>query len=120
MSANTERFLRGVEALTRGDAAAVIDFVDADAEFEPLRAATEGTFHGHDGVREFLRDTRESFDLFEPDFQEVRDLDDEQVLALGKIRIRGRGSGVETEVPRAVIAKIRDGRLVHFKGLWRP
>jgi ketosteroid isomerase-like protein len=115
MSGNTERFLQGAAAFTRGDHAAVVEFVDEEIEFEPLRAATEGTFHGHDGVRKFLEDTRESFDLFELDYDDVRDLGDGKVLALGRIRIRGRGSGVETEVPTAVIATIRDGRMTRFK-----
>jgi ketosteroid isomerase-like protein len=115
MSANTERFLQGAAAFTEGDHAAVVEFVDEEIEFEPLRAATEGTFHGHDGVRKFLEDTRESFEVFELDYDDVRDLSDGKVLALGRIRIRGRGSGVETEVPTAVIATIRDGRMTRFK-----
>jgi ketosteroid isomerase-like protein len=114
MSANTERFLQGAAAFTRGDHA-VVEFIDEEIEFEPHRAATEGTFHGHDGIREFLEDTRESFDLFELDYEDVRDLGDRKVLALGRIRIRGRGSGVETDVPTAVIATIRDGRMTRFK-----
>jgi ketosteroid isomerase-like protein len=31
------------------------------------------------------------------------------------IHIRGRGSGVETDVPTAVVATFRDGRVVSFK-----
>jgi ketosteroid isomerase-like protein len=115
MSANTERFLEGAKAFTSGEDDAVVEFIDEEIEFEPLRAATEGTFRGHDGVREFLKDTRESFDRFELDYRDVRELDEERVIALGVIRIRGRGSGVETEVPTAVIATIRDGRMTRFK-----
>jgi hypothetical protein len=52
---------------------------------------------------------------FELAYDDVRDLGDGKVLALGTIRIRGRGSGVETDVPTAVIATIRDGRMTHFR-----
>jgi hypothetical protein len=34
---------------------------------------------------------------------------------MGSIRVRGRGSGVETEVPSAIIARFRDGRMIEFK-----
>ena len=45
----------------------------------------------------------------------MRELPDGRVLALGSIRIRGRGSGVETNVPTAVIASIEEGRMIRFK-----
>jgi len=115
MSANTDLFLRGAEAFNLGDDPLMEAIVDEQIELEPRRAATEGTFRGHAGVRAFLADTRESFDRFELDYPDVRDLGDGRVLALGRIRIRGRGSGVETEVPTAVIATFRDGRMTRFK-----
>jgi ketosteroid isomerase-like protein len=62
-----------------------------------------------------LADNRESFEIFEPLHEEFRDVGDGRVLAFGMIRIRGRESGVETEVPSAVLATIREGRIVHFK-----
>jgi hypothetical protein len=37
------------------------------------------------------------------------------VLATGTLRIRGRGSGVEMEIPMAFLAEFRDGMLVHYK-----
>ncbi len=37
------------------------------------------------------------------------------MIAVGKIRIRGRGSGVETESPTAVVVEFRDGLMYRFK-----
>jgi ketosteroid isomerase-like protein len=34
---------------------------------------------------------------------------------LGTVRIRGRGSGLETEASEQVVAEFRDGRMVRFK-----
>ncbi len=115
MSANTDLFLRAAELVCSGDEAALIEITDESLELEPRRAATEGTFRGHDGVRRFLQDTHESFESFELDYTDLRDLGDGRVIALGMIHIRGRGSGVETDVPTAVIATFRDGRVVAFK-----
>lgn len=89
--------------------------MDPDIEFFALRSATEGTFQGHEGVRAFFADNRESFEVFEPLHDDFRDLGDGRVLVLGSIRIRGRGSGVETEVPSAVLVTVRDGRIAYFK-----
>lgn len=38
-----------------------------------------------------------------------------RVLAIGTIRTRGRGSGIETVSPAAGIATFRDGKLIHWK-----
>ena len=115
MSANTDLFLRAGELVSRGEEAALLEITDENLELEPRRTATEGTFRGHDGVRRFLEDTRESFESFELDYTDVRDLGDGRVIALGMIHIRGRGSGVETDVPTAVVATFRDGRVATFK-----
>ena len=114
MSANVEVFLRGAELVSGYEEAALLEITDENIELVPRRAATEGTFRGHDGIRRFLQDTRESFERFELDYTHVRDLDDGGVIALGMIHIRGRGSGVETDVPTAVIATFREGRVLTF------
>jgi hypothetical protein len=71
MSANTELFLRSADTFTRGDDDAVVGFADESIEFEPLRAATEGAFGDPEGIRAFVRDTRESFDRFELEYSDV-------------------------------------------------
>jgi ketosteroid isomerase-like protein len=73
-----------------------------------------GAFLGHDGMRRFVADTEEMFELFQISYTDVRDLG-ERVLAIGSIRMRARGSGVELEVPTAAIAEYRDGLLWRFK-----
>jgi ketosteroid isomerase-like protein len=111
---NVEAFRLGIEAITRGDVEAVLGVTHPDAVVEPRRAATEGVFVGHAGARQFLADTAETFDLFQPEFSDIRDLGD-RVLAIGSIRVRGRGSGLETEISTAAIAEYRDGLLWRFK-----
>ena len=76
MAGNAETFLEGADAINRGDLDALLERVDDGIHFEPLRAATEGSFHGHDGVRSFWRDTGESFEVFQLDYPDVRELPD--------------------------------------------
>ncbi len=113
---NVELFRRGNDALERGDLddALIEELIDPEVIFEPLRAPVSGAYRGHDGIRQFIADTAESFDVFRFDRPDIRDLGD-RVLAIGRLHIRARQGGVETDVPTAGIATYRDGRLVHWK-----
>jgi ketosteroid isomerase-like protein len=111
---NVDLFLEGTEAISRGDVDTVLDGASEDVVWIAARSAVEGTYHGHEGLRRFLADNAESFELFEPAFDEVRDLGD-RVLAVGTFRIRARGSGVETDFPVAGIATYREGKLVRWE-----
>ena len=111
---NVDLFLEGAEAMGRGDVEAVLEAVSEDVVWIPARSAVEGAYRGHDGMRQFLADNAESFELFEPHYEEVRDLGD-RVLGIGTLRIRARESGVETDVPVAGIATFREGKLVRWE-----
>jgi hypothetical protein len=58
-------------------------------------------------------DLVEHFDSWRIFCTDIRDLGD-RVLALGTIRATGTESGVETELPLAIVARYKDGRLTHF------
>jgi ketosteroid isomerase-like protein len=112
-----QAFLRGVDAINRFDATAVLALTHEECVFEPLRSQTEGAFVGHEGMRRFLADTAETFGLFKASYTDVRDLGDERLLAIGTIRMRGRESGVETDVLSAAIVEFRDGRMWNYRDL---
>ena len=116
---NVDFLRRAIEPWARFDEDAALEFLSEDIEFYALRSATEGAFHGHEGVRAFFADNRESFEVFEPEY-DFRDLGDGRLLAIGSIRIRGRGSGVETDVPSAILVALRDGKIAHFRDYGNP
>jgi ketosteroid isomerase-like protein len=111
---NVERFSEAIAAFRRGDVEAVLDGVSEDVVWIAARSAVEGAYHGHEGLRRFLADNAENFEVFEPRFTEIRDLGD-RVLACGSFHIRARGSGVETSFPVAGIATYRDGKLARWE-----
>jgi ketosteroid isomerase-like protein len=119
-SGAVQAFERGADAINRLDADALAELVHDDGVFEPLRAATEGAYVGPDGMRRFVADTVETFDVFEATLEEVRDLGDGRVLAIGTIRMRGRGSGFENDVTTAAVAEFRDGLLTRYKDYGDP
>jgi ketosteroid isomerase-like protein len=115
MSEENLALAKGVEdAFKRGDPGWVLDRVAEDFEFFPQRAATEGAFHGRDGMRRFIADSEQSFDVFAASITEWHDSGDD-VVAIGTLRIKGKGSGIETEVPTAQVMTIRDGLIVRWQ-----
>ena len=88
---------------------------DPDVDYRPLRATIQGALAGHAGIREWWADTQESFSEFQLDPEEIRDIGDERVLAVGSLHLRGKGSGVETDVPSASLVEFRDGLIVALK-----
>jgi len=111
---NVEAFRRGADAISRGDVVDIPQLVHPEAVFEPLRSATEGPYVGHEGMRRFIADTEEMFEVFQISTRTFRDLGD-RLVAIGSIRMRGRESGVETDVPSAAIVEYVDGLLFRYK-----
>jgi ketosteroid isomerase-like protein len=84
-----------------------------DVEFKPLRAATEGTYRGIAGIETFVADTEEIFEKFDFHY-ELLDVG-ERVLAWGKIHVRARASGIETDIPMGGVFEFRDGKIVRWE-----
>jgi ketosteroid isomerase-like protein len=84
-----------------------------DVEFLPRRSGTEGAYRGIDGIAKFVADTREVFERFEVHY-ELLDLG-ERALAWGKISLRARASGIETDVSMGGIFEFRDGKIVRWE-----
>ena len=64
-----------------------------------------------ENVDRFVQASRRS--IVEIDCPDVRDLGD-RVLGLGTIRATRKGSGVETKLTFATVARYRNGRLTHY------
>ena len=102
------------DAYNRGDVEWILAHVAEDIEFIPLRAATEGSFRGREGIRKFLRDTAETFDVHRLEISEWKAIED-RIVTVGTIRIRGKGSGIETEIPTAAVSIVRDGFISRYE-----
>jgi ketosteroid isomerase-like protein len=84
-----------------------------DVEFLPLRAATEGAYRGHGGIKRFVADTQQVFEKFEFRY-DLLDLG-ERVLVWGQVHVRARQSGIETDIPMGGIFEFRDGKIVRWE-----
>ena len=111
--ANVELLRRYLDGWEIGDTSFIAALYHPEVEFIPLRVGTEGAYHGLDGMERFVADTVEAFDKFEAQF-EYSD-QGERVLAWGTLHVRGRGSGLETEVETGGIFDFRDGKVVRWQ-----
>jgi ketosteroid isomerase-like protein len=84
-----------------------------DVVFLPIRAATEGAYIGIAGTERFTADTEEMFDKFELHC-ELLDAG-ERVIVWGKVHVRARQSGIETDIPMGGIVEFRDGKIVRWE-----
>ena len=121
---NVDRFSECIEAFNRlAEAPESFDiegidrylgFYDPDVRFEPQQSALQGRYMGHDGVRQWLADAAEHYGAGHLHIADLRSLGD-RVVGLGSLRVTGRGSGIETEVPAAIVATFQDGLITHLK-----
>jgi ketosteroid isomerase-like protein len=102
-------------ALSRGDVDSLLSLAAEDVVWIAARSDVEGAYHGHDGLRRFCADNAENFDSFQVQIQEARSLGNDRVLGIGTLHIRGRGSGVETDIPVAGILTFEDGKLTRWE-----
>ena len=111
---NVEVVRRALDAFAADDVESLLQFMDPEIEFEPHLAMVEGNYAGHDGVREFMTDAVESLRVTGINHAESRDLG-ERVLAFGSLHFRGAASGIEDDVPFAIVARVSHGRIQHLK-----
>jgi ketosteroid isomerase-like protein len=67
------------------------ELLDREVDWAPMSALLDGTsYHGHDGVRQWVEEMKRDWTSFETRPERFVDLDDERVLTLGRWRARGR------------------------------
>jgi ketosteroid isomerase-like protein len=82
----------------------------SDAEWWPLRSATEGPYRGPAGVRDWFGDTEAPFDYIQAELGEV-EVRGDSVVATGRLKARGKGSGATVELPITWVFRL-DGEKV--------
>jgi ketosteroid isomerase-like protein len=109
---NLELLRRGIEAWNRREVDAWLDLGTPDVEWMPAgpAAVEQAVYRGHDEVRNGIAAVFETWEVFELQEGEVRDLG-ESTLWLGRVRMRGNASGVELEQEFAIHNVARDGRI---------
>jgi ketosteroid isomerase-like protein len=108
---------RALEAFPRGDVEEMLSYIDPEIEMHSaiVGGAEGNVYRGHEGFRRWYADSFESFEQLTNEWREFRDLGD-RVLAIGRVRARGRESGVELDSPIAFLFTLRREKLVKAEG----
>ena len=114
---NVEVVRRALEAFPRGDLEEMLSYMDPEGELHSaiVGGAEGNVYRGHEGFRRWYADSFDSFESLQNEWSEFRDLGD-RVLALGRVRARGRESGVELDSPLGWVFTVRRGKLVKAEG----
>jgi ketosteroid isomerase-like protein len=110
---NVEAFKRAIQAYNRRDIDAFLEEIDPEVEWHgALQALLESEatmYRGHEGVRKRVRDIDEALADIRLELPEIRDLGD-RLVAIGRLRARGKASGAETESPFGCVVEWRNGK----------
>jgi ketosteroid isomerase-like protein len=115
---NVEAAQRAFDAFNRGDIEAVLPEFDPEVEWHPefqtmMLGGEAREFRGHEGTRTALREWYEVLTEIHVDIAEVRDLG-ERIVAIGRIRARGRESGAAVESPAGYVIDLKDGKAIRI------
>ncbi len=112
---NVEVVRAAMEAFNRRDGVGFAAFLTADAEIVPVRAALEGTvYRGSDAAAQYCAAVDESWENLTWEVEEIRD-GGGWVLALGRIRGRGRSSGAAIDARAGWVVPFREGLVTSFQ-----
>jgi ketosteroid isomerase-like protein len=108
---------RILDAINRRDVDAAIESAseDFEADWSNSRGLLSGIHRGRDEARESLKAFLEPWESLRWDPEELIELEDDRVLTVSHIRMRGRGSGVEVSATGASIWTIRGGKATAMK-----
>jgi ketosteroid isomerase-like protein len=112
---NVEAAKRIYERFRANDVEGALDYIDPEVEWHSLILEIEGTFRGHDGVRNYWRELRSAFPEWDPEIIDMRDLGD-WVLVHAKGIGSGAASGVRVSPDFWQIARFAEQRIVWHGG----
>jgi ketosteroid isomerase-like protein len=110
--------LRRYHELLNETGEAPLELLDPDVEIHMFRGSPiAGPYLGHDGVRQWMRDTFDVIEAWRLELDEVVTGDNpDVVVALQRFVGRMKHTDLPANFPLAVVVRFRDGRIVRFEG----
>jgi ketosteroid isomerase-like protein len=118
---NVEVVRRIAAAVGGREVSVFLELTDPTVEWHTSLSVVSkgGAYHGHEGVRQYVRDLDEAFQLYEVDLDGLLGVGD-LVLAVGRIRYRGHASGIEMEAPVGWVFRFRDRKVLYLRAFRDP
>jgi ketosteroid isomerase-like protein len=110
-----------IDAINRRDIARLTELADPDVEWHTFLAELreEGSYRGHDGIRQWLTDVTDAWEFLRVEIDDVLAIG-AVVLGVGRLRYRGIGSGVELETPAGWVVRFLGGKLIYARLFREP
>src|SRR5262245_1282129 len=108
---NVEAVRNWVAAINAADSDRLIELADPEVDYLPYLAALageSGAYRGHHGLRQYVRDLAEAWSSYEVEIHDLEDLGD-HVLMQGRLRGKGRSSGLDVDAEMAWLHTFRSG-----------
>jgi ketosteroid isomerase-like protein len=107
---------RFYERISGGELESVMELLDPDVELRTPEEGLNRPARGHEAVRKMFASYIESFSEFQIEPERIlAGARPHQYLALVRIRIRGRGSGIEFGREPGHLVEIRDERIARLQ-----
>jgi ketosteroid isomerase-like protein len=108
---NVEHFRRVIELLNREDVDGALERAADDfvVDMSNSIGPDKGVYRGKERVRELWRSLHDGVDAMRWEPEEFIEVDEERLIVAGRVRARGRGSGVEVEAVSAWLLTISGG-----------
>ncbi|MBA2342892.1 MAG: nuclear transport factor 2 family protein [Thermoleophilaceae bacterium] len=109
---NVEIAREAFDAVGRGDLDGFLALIDPGVEFTSLiTEADRRSYSGHDGVRDWFTEVRQTFEDFEAGPEEIREVGDRLIV---RLRVRGTVAGVRIEQAMWQAVRLRDQRIASW------
>jgi ketosteroid isomerase-like protein len=118
---NVEIAHRLVAAVDGQDLDLLVELTDPEVEWHSFFAQLreDGVYRGHDGIRQYMSDLAETTEVLHASIDDTLGVG-ELGLAVGRLRYRGKGSGIDTEAPAGYLLRLRHGRVVLMRAFRDP
>ncbi len=93
---------------------------DADPDCEIRSAMTGSVYHGYEGVRSWMQEIDQQFETWHTWPEAFIPATGDRLLVLGATHLRGRGSGIELELPLAWLFEFRGDRILRMTTFATP
>jgi len=87
--------------------------------FAEVAMGKGGGYRGHDGIRQYVRDLNDAWEIVRGEVDDGLGVGDIALL-VGRIHYRGKTSGVETASPAGWIFRFRQRRVILFRAFREP
>jgi ketosteroid isomerase-like protein len=102
---------RLVEAVGRGDVEAALDELHPEVEIDDTDIPDADDYRGHDAFLAWVSTWDESWASWRVEDLAVRSVGTSEAVALFKMIVTGKGSGIELDRNDAVLATVRDNKI---------